>query len=91
MHIQIVEHEYIAYIVQFSMMNKKLRSEILSSIDIHAFQNEGEIGETYLALNPDYFAVKAYRHFMATPDKRGLLKKILHTGISNVYEHAIDR
>ncbi len=69
-------HEYLAYVFQIASMPFDLRTAILQHIDVPAWQPE-EIDETYYNLNPDYFAVKSYRHFLQTKDKKALILRLL--------------
>ena len=70
-------HEYLAYVFQLDTMHEQLKRVVLERVDVPAFQRADEISEVYYRLNPDYFAVKAYRHFLATKDRRALLRAIL--------------
>jgi hypothetical protein len=72
-----VAHEYLAYVIQLISMPDDLRASILQAIDIPAFQHTDEITETYYSLNPDYFAVKSFRHFMQAKDQTALIRRLL--------------
>lgn len=56
-------HEYLAYIVQLATMSPRLRQKILDHHPVPGFESELEINPMVYGLNPDVFAVKAYRHF----------------------------
>ena len=56
-------HEYIAYIVQLATMAPELRQQVLDHHKSPAFTSEIEINPMTYGLNPDVFAVKAYRHY----------------------------
>jgi len=56
-------HEYIAYIVQLATMVPGLRQQVLDHHPVPAFESELEINPMVYGLNPDVFAVKAFRHF----------------------------
>jgi hypothetical protein len=73
----LVGHEYIAYTAQLATMPPELRQSIINSYDIGAFEDEHEINEIYLRLNPDQFAVKAYNHLMKPENGRQFYHKIL--------------
>ncbi|OOZ13455.1 hypothetical protein BOW35_10430 [Solemya velum gill symbiont] len=73
-----VAHEYIAYVVQFSMMPAELRESILDRIDVPAFTCDEEISEVYLNLNPSYFAVKSWRHFIKLENGKAYINAILN-------------
>jgi hypothetical protein len=70
-------HEYLAYIFQLASLPHDLRERILQQIDVPAFQHRDEITETYYSLNPDYFAVKSFRHFMQVKDQATLIRQLL--------------
>jgi hypothetical protein len=70
-------HEYIAYVFQISSMPKDLQSAILKHVEVPAFQDIDEINDIYYGLNPDYFGVKSYRHFMQTKERKALLHRFL--------------
>jgi hypothetical protein len=72
-----IAHEYLAYVFQLVSMPHDLRSSILRKIDVPAFQHTDEINETYFNLNPDYFAVKSFRHFMQANDQTALIRRLL--------------
>jgi hypothetical protein len=74
-------HEYIAYTFQIMSMSDALRSKILAHIDIEAFEHEDEINDVYYSLNPEYFALKSYRHFMQLKDKQGFIQRLLSGGL----------
>lgn len=74
----VVAHEYIAYSVQLATMAAELRKTILKSINVGAFENKKEIGETYLSLNPDYFAVKSYLHMMKAENGKWFYQRLLN-------------
>ncbi len=73
-----VSHEYIAYVVQFSVMPAELRKSILERIDVPAFSCDEEISEIYLNLNPSYFAVKIWRHFIKPENGKVYINAILN-------------
>lgn len=74
----VVAHEYIAYSVQLATMDARLRETILKSINVGAFENEKEISETYLGLNPDYFAVKSYLHMINAENRKVFYQRLLN-------------
>ncbi|WP_167367200.1 DUF6639 family protein [Solemya elarraichensis gill symbiont] len=73
-----VAHEYIAYVVQFSVMSAELRKSILERIDVPAFNNDEEISEVYLNLHPSYFAVKSWRHYIKPENGKTYINAILN-------------
>lgn len=72
-----VAHEYIAYTVQLATMSEALRRRILERIDNEAFGADGEISELFLALGPEIFAVKAYRHFLRPGHGAAFYRRVL--------------
>jgi hypothetical protein len=73
----ILAHEYFAYVFQIDSMPPNLQQAILKQIDVPAFLYTHEINETYYGLNPDYFGVKSYRHFLQAQDKKALFRRLL--------------
>jgi hypothetical protein len=73
----ILAHEYLAYVFQIASMPPTLQQIIFEQIDVPAFQHTSEINEIYYGLNPDYFGVKSYRHFLQTKDKIALIRRLL--------------
>lgn len=71
-------HEYIAYVVQLATLPAPLRQELLTRFENVAFQFDREINATFLQLDPEVFAVKAYRHFVAQPDPADFLQGLLN-------------
>lgn len=72
-----VSHEYIAYVVQIATMPPPLISEILENYPNRAFASERAINQHILDLDPQVFAVKAYRHFLALDDGAAFFDRIL--------------
>jgi len=78
----ITAHEYIAYTVQLATFPPPVRKQILEVIKVGAFENEHQIDETYLFLNPEYFAVKAYLHLMKAENGARFYKRVLSGTLS---------
>lgn len=76
-------HEYIAYSVQLATMPAPMRGRILKSIKLDAFEKDKEINETYLNLNPEYFGVKSYLHFMKAENGTKFYRKLLSTRLGS--------
>ena len=70
-------HEYLAYVFQIASMPQPQQAALLEHIGVSAFQNPAEITEIYYSLNPDYFALKAFRHFQQTEDRIGMIRRLL--------------
>lgn len=76
-------HEYIAYVVQIATLPEPLRQRLLASFDTLAFRHERQISRTFLQLEPEVFAVKAYRHFSAHPDPQAFFQRLLNRWVSS--------
>lgn len=76
-------HEYIASVVQLATLPEALQQQLLASFDNPAFQHEREINRIFLQLNPEVFAVKAYRHFVAQPDPQAFFQRLLNRRLSS--------
>jgi hypothetical protein len=72
-----VSHEYIAYVVQIATMPPPLIEQILGKYPNRAFASERAINHHFLDLDPQIFAVKAYRHFLALDDGAAFFARIL--------------
>ena len=73
----VAAHEYIAYTTQLATMAPRVRAQILDRFDVGAFTCDREISEVYLALGPEQFAVKAYRHFQQPGNGAQFLHRLL--------------
>lgn len=59
-------HEFIAYTVQFDLMEPQLRSDLLASMDhIRPFETFLEINEFTARMKPSQFAIAAYKTYRA--------------------------
>lgn len=72
-----VSHEYIAYVVQFATMPSALRECILERFTTRAFAGERQINQHFMDLDPQIFAVKAYRHFLTLNDGAAFFARVL--------------
>jgi hypothetical protein len=73
-------HEYVAAVAQLSSLPDALRADLLAEYgDLAGFEGEDEITEIYYAINPHYFAVKSYRHYLAQPDPAGFVRRLLRS------------
>jgi hypothetical protein len=61
--------EYVAAVVQLSMLPPELRADILDRYDAEAFRDASEIGMLLYDMNPAVFAVSAYRHYVSLGDR----------------------
>lgn len=78
-------HEYIAYIVQLATMPLPLRQRILDHHQVQAFATEMEINPIVYGLNPDVFAVKAYRHFLSSGVGVTFLQTLLNRDLISIF------
>ncbi|MGM0769553.1 MAG: DUF6639 family protein [Pseudomonadota bacterium] len=76
-------HEYIAYVVQIATLPEPLRQQLLAAFDNQAFQHERQISRIFLQLDPEVFAVKAYRHYVAQPDPQAFFQRLLNRRLSS--------
>jgi hypothetical protein len=84
--IEITNSEYIAYVVQLSQMQPKIRQAILSKLPLLAFKTE-EINLDVMLFNPTVFAVKSYLHFKESKGQyiKDILSGTIYEPIGCVY------
>lgn len=71
-------HEYVAAVTQISVLPEQERSRLLDAHrDLEAFRRDEEITEIYYSLNPRYFAVKAYKHYLMQTDPAAFIRALL--------------
>jgi hypothetical protein len=71
-------HEYVAAVAQIASLSKKQRTELLEPYrDLEPFDRLSDITETYYAINPQYFAVKSYKHYRQLSDPRAFFRDVL--------------
>lgn len=72
-------HEYVAAIAQLSSLPKGVLADLLRHYpDLEAFSRLTEITETYYAINPQFFAVKSYKHYQQQAEPQAFFRRILH-------------
>lgn len=72
-------HEYIAAVAQIASLPKKQRTKLLRQYsDLQPFDKLSEITEIYYAVNPHYFAVKSYKHYLRLANPRDFLRDALN-------------
>lgn len=72
-------HEYVAAVSQLSALPEQSRFRLLESYhDLEAFERESEITDIYYHINPHYFAVKSYKHYIRLTDPQGFLRSALN-------------
>ncbi len=76
-----VAQEYLAYVAQLSTMDPAQRSAILQAYDLQAFGGVEAMSQTYYALDPSGFGVKAWLHFRRLADPAGFVRDVLSGAI----------
>ena len=79
----ITAQEYIAGVVQFAVMDARQRRQILARTKGDGFDSPSDINLLAYQLDPSWFAVEAYRHFVRQKDHgrefvHGLLSGAIH-------------
>jgi hypothetical protein len=59
-------------------MKEALRNRILGRFDNEPFTGDQEISEVFLALGPNIFAVKSYRHFVKPVNGEAFFRRLLN-------------
>ena len=73
--------EYISSVVQLAVLTPETREKILKRyIDVEAYQSREEMSELYYLLDPNRFAVKCYRHFIALKEPVKFIDLLIHEG-----------
>lgn len=68
-HLRPEWHEFIAYAIQFDLMEPQLRQAVLAAhADVQPFESWQEVNEFTSRMNPDVFSVAAYKTYL---DKGG--------------------
>lgn len=72
-------HEYVAAVAQLSSLPKDVLADLLGHYpDLEAFSQFSEVTETYYAINPHFFAVKSYKHYVQQAEPQAFFRRILH-------------
>lgn len=72
-------HEYLAAVAQLSSIPGNQLTKLLTPYrNLDPFKDLSEISETYYAINPHYFAVKSYKHYLRLSDPRAFFRDTLH-------------
>ena len=77
LHSTIVAQEYIAYTTQLATMPFEYQKKIIEKYETEGFRNDQEFTITFFCLNPDLFAVKAYKHFLRPENGVAFYRRIL--------------
>ncbi len=78
-------HEYIAYIVQLSSIEKSILERILQQYDPPSiFTNEHQINALVFTFDPEKFGIMSYRHFYSLhlDEQRNILKRIFSNDLN---------
>ena len=70
--------EYIAYTVQLATLPIEYQKKILERYQIDGFNNDEEINMVLYCLDPDSFAVMAYKHFLRAENGAAFYTRILN-------------
>jgi hypothetical protein len=62
-HLSRAMHEYLAYVTQLATLPAATRERVLARFSQGAFEHREEITEQLWSMDPEVFAIKAYRHF----------------------------
>lgn len=80
----LIAPEYLAYVTQFSTMDEKLQQEILQRYQVPPFAGIEDMSVIYYELDPNAFALKAFRHFQHLTDKTYFVQGLLSGAIKPV-------
>jgi hypothetical protein len=69
-----LEHEYIAAVVQMSVLPENARAELMTSLGLDRPVAIWEVNPLIHALQPELFAGRAWMHFSGEPDNCALLR-----------------
>lgn len=69
--------EYAAHVTMLATASPALRERILAQRPGNGFDREHQINELIYALDPQWFAVESYRHWLRQPDPAAFLRRVL--------------
>jgi hypothetical protein len=70
--------EYVAAVAQLTSLPEAMREDLLAQhASVGAFENESEITLDIFLLNPQHFAVMAYKHYQLQNDPPAFLRKLM--------------
>ncbi|HEU0203805.1 MAG TPA: DUF6639 family protein [Burkholderiaceae bacterium] len=70
-------HEYIACTTQFAAMPQDERERALGRFTGEGFDDETQMNTTIYLMNPAWFCVQAYRHFLRPENGRAFVQRVL--------------
>lgn len=76
-HPSAVAHEYIAGVVQMSVLDSEKRAEILGKFSGDGYDSPVEINLLHYQIDPARFAVEAYRHYKKIKDGPQFVRDLL--------------
>lgn len=72
-----VVQEYLAYVTQFSTMERRAQQKILQKYRVSPFNGVEDMSLTYYQLDPNAFGVKSFLHYQTLQDKSGFIQGLL--------------
>lgn len=76
--------EYIACITQLTTLEPEDLNNFLEAYgDVDAYLSIDEMSDTYYLLDPNRFAVKCYRHYLALNDPKQFIGQLIHSPPAN--------
>lgn len=69
--------EYVAYVAMMATMAPDLRRRVLERKPVSDFETDSHISATHYYIDPTYFAVASYRHFLRPGNGRAYLHAVL--------------
>lgn len=73
----VAAHEYVAYVVLFATMDPVLRNRLLAKFPGKGFVNTLQINEINHLVDPNQFAVDAWRHYLRRRDRAAWLREMI--------------
>lgn len=69
--------EYIAYVTQLAILSPDTRERILARYPGTGFETTAQINSTVFLMEPNFFAVQAYRHFLKPENGAAFIRRLL--------------
>ena len=73
----LLAQEYVAYVTQLAVMPAEMLNRILAQFPGTGFESEAQMELFVLLMDPNRFAVEAYRHFSKPENGTAFLRKVL--------------
>lgn len=74
----VAAHEYLAYVVMFATLQPALRERVLARFPGRGFANTLQINDVNHIVDPNQYAVDAWRHYLRKPDPAAWLQAVLN-------------